>query len=63
MIPQVLRRNYLSQLHDSHQGIARTREPACLWPLIDKDIEDVVRACMKCEKSLLSCEGAVAITL
>ena len=57
VIPRALRRKYLSQLHDSHQGIARTRERARLisyWPLIDKDIERVVRACKKCEKSLPS---------
>ena len=48
LIPCALRNDMLRKLHDSPQGIARTRDRARLaiyWPGIDQDIEKVITAC------------------
>ena len=56
-IPKAIRPRILANLHDSHQGINRTRERARLavyWPRIDSDIKIVVASCKKCQADLPS---------
>ena len=56
-IPTVLRNRILFYLHDSHQGIARTKERARLavyWLGIDRDIETIIGACKQCQDDLPS---------
>ena len=56
-IPAVLRSCVLRSLHESHQGMTRTKERARLavyWPGIDKDIENVITACKECQDELPS---------
>ena len=47
----------LSQLHDSHQGLVRTKQRARLsvyWPGIDNDIDNTILACQQCQDHLPS---------
>ena len=56
-IPKAICPRILANLHDSHQGINRTRERARLamyWPKIYSDIEIVVASCKKCQADLPS---------
>ena len=56
-IPDALRRRILCCLHESHQGISRTKKRARLavyWPGIDRDIENVIAACKDCQHELPS---------
>ena len=56
-IPNVLRERVLYHLHESHQGITRTKERARLavyWPGIDGDIEKIIAACKECQDELPS---------
>ena len=51
VIPSEMRREVLRQLHMSHQGVERTRRRARLcvyWPVIDRDIANIVAACHVC---------------
>ena len=53
MIPESLRPDIISQLHQGHQGIEKTRSLAresVYWPNINKDIEQMVKACEICQK-------------
>ena len=57
LIPCALRNDMLRKLHDSHPGIARTRDRARLaiyWPDIDQDTEKVITACKICQDELPS---------
>jgi len=57
LIPYKLRNDILRRLHESHQGIVRTRERARLavyWPGIDQDIEKIILACKDCQDELPS---------
>ena len=57
VIPKAMRKKTLESLHDSHQGISRTKRRARLvayWPNIDADIERVVRSCQLCSAELPS---------
>ena len=57
LIPTALRRTMLQRLHESHQGMERTKRRARLaiyWPRIDADIEKMVRACRECVADLPS---------
>ena len=52
VIPHKLRTNVLRQLHETHQGITRTKQLArsyVWWPDLDKDIENVVQRCEVCQ--------------
>ena len=52
-----MRKQVLSDLHDSHQGAVRTRQRARLtiyWPGIDNDIENIVLSCKQCQDHLPS---------
>ncbi|XP_045108661.1 uncharacterized protein K02A2.6-like [Portunus trituberculatus] len=55
IIPKGLRRETLQRLHDSHQGIARTKRRArqtVYWPGIERDIAQVVSSCRECRALL-----------
>ena len=57
LIPKQLRRVMLERLHESHQGIERTKRRARLsiyWPRIDSDIENMIKSCRDCEIDLPS---------
>ena len=56
-IPSVLHNRVLFNLHESHQGITRTKERARLavyWPGIDADIERMIATCKECQDELPS---------
>lgn len=51
VIPQVLRKNMLKNIHSSHLGITGTRRRAaeCLyWPNMNNDIKDFISQCETC---------------
>ncbi|XP_043217351.1 uncharacterized protein LOC122379318 [Amphibalanus amphitrite] len=53
VIPARLRRDILDRLHQSHQGIERTKRRARLcvyWPGIDRDVTNVVSSCPRCRQ-------------
>ena len=53
VIPVSLRRDVLTRLHKSHQGIERTKRRARLcvyWPGIDRDVTNVVSSCSRCRQ-------------
>ncbi|KAF0298588.1 uncharacterized protein FJT64_004040 [Amphibalanus amphitrite] len=57
VVPSALRRGVLEKLHESHQGVDRTKRRARLsvyWPGIDKQIADTVAACAQCRQRLPS---------
>ena len=57
LIPRKMRRDVLSQLHESHQGSVRTKQRAHLtvyWPGIDTDIDNTIQSCKKCQDVLPS---------
>ena len=57
LIPQDMRRQILSQLHESHQGSVRTKQRARLsvyWPGIDNDIDNTILSCQQCQDCLPS---------
>ncbi|UYV79636.1 K02A2.6-like, partial [Cordylochernes scorpioides] len=54
IIPEILRKDILNLLHDTHIGIVGTKALArglCWWPKIDGDIERMISSCSGC----LSC--------
>ena len=57
VIPKSARREVLDSLHDSHQGIDRTKSRArqsVYWPGINNDISTTVASCNKCQERLPS---------
>ena len=57
VIPLKLRKEMLSRLHASHQGIERTKRRArqtIYWPNIDNDITNTCKCCSQCQKYLPS---------
>ena len=57
LISHTMRNEMSRRLHESHQGITRTRERARLaiyWPGIDHDIEKVITPCKTCQDELPS---------
>ena len=57
VIPHTMRQQVLKQLHESHQGVVRTKQRAGLtvyWPGMDHDIDDVILACTLCQRHLPS---------
>ena len=57
VIPSSLRRTILHQLHETRLGIVKTKS-ICRsyfwWPKVDKDIEDLIKACPSCLHTLPS---------
>ena len=52
VVPNALRKQILQRLHESHQGIARTKKRArqtVFWPGISSDIKNTVDACEACQ--------------
>ena len=52
-----MRREVLSQLHESHQGSVRTKSRAHLivyWPGLDNDPDNIVLSCKHCQERLPS---------
>ena len=57
LVPQTLRRQVLTRLHDSHRGVEATKRRArqtVWWPNINNDITNVVRSCEACQIMLPS---------
>ena len=57
VVPKNCRREVLERLHDSHQGIERTKRRArqsVYWPGINSDITNMVQACEACQERLPS---------
>ena len=57
IIPMSIRKEILSRLHSSHQGIEGTRRRArqsVYWPGINSDISSTVGACTECQQYLPS---------
>ena len=57
LIPTQMRKEVLSQLHESHQGSVRTKQRARLtvhWPEIDNAIDNVILKSQKCQDHLPS---------
>ena len=53
VIPKQARKDILSKLHSSHQGIEKTKRRARLivyWPCINNDISTTVAACVPCQQ-------------
>ena len=51
--PEGLRQDVLRQLHQSHQGLEKTRllaKECAYWPNISRDIEQAVRSCATCQE-------------
>ena len=54
IIPPPLRKEMLSRIHTGHQGIVKCREKArqsVWWPLMSKELEELVRSCTECCKA------------
>ena len=52
IVPEKLRGEVLKELHSSHPGISRMKGIArsyVWWPGLDKNIEDMVKVCTKCQ--------------
>lgn len=52
-IPPTLRKRVLDELHSTHIGITRMKSLArrfVYWPNIDKEIEERVKECVRCQK-------------
>ena len=57
VVPKAARREVLARLHDSHQGVERTKRRArqsVYWPGINNDISTTVASCDKCQELLPS---------
>ena len=57
IIPQKIRKEVLSRLHSSHQGIDGTRRRArksVFWPGVNSDISSTVGSCAECQEYLPS---------
>ena len=57
VIPRSMQRSVLQLLHESHQGINRTKARArqvVYWPGIDNDIQQTIQHCQSCQRDLPS---------
>lgn len=53
IVPRALRREVISSLHSSHQGIVRTTQRArqsVYWPNLANDIKVIIAACSQCKR-------------
>jgi len=54
IVPGTLRQQILKELHCAHPGMVRMKEVArshVWWPNMDREIEELVRACTGCQKT------------
>lgn len=54
MVPISMQPNMLKQLHEPHFGITKTKRRArssLYWPLMDRNIEDMIMKCTKCQEN------------
>lgn len=52
MVPKSLRKEMLELLHESHQGITKTKirdKDIFYWPNINSDIEECISKCLMCQ--------------
>ena len=52
IIPQTLRKDYMTATHEGHQGVTRcqARAQSCVyWPGISRKIEDYISTCLPCQ--------------
>lgn len=57
LIPLQLRRQILTQLHESHQGSVRTKQRArqiAYWPGMENEIDNIIFSCKLCQDHLPS---------
>ncbi|KAB0794890.1 hypothetical protein PPYR_11729 [Photinus pyralis] len=57
VIPKTMQADILNDLHSTHLGSTKMKQLArryCYWQNIDKEIENIVRACEECKKRLHS---------
>ena len=62
VIPKSLQNKLLETLHEEHMGVNKTKSLArsyVWWPSIDKDIENLILACMPCQ-SFRNCPPKVS---
>ena len=53
MIPYSLQKQVLSELHTGHIGMVRMKATArsfVWWPVLDRDVESIVRSCSTCQE-------------
>ena len=53
IIPELLREILLKDLHGEHLGIVRSKQLARIylrWPKLDNDLENMVKACQRCQE-------------
>jgi hypothetical protein len=54
VIPQILRKSFLKDLHRSHMGEEKTKlfaRTSVFWPGINGDIENTVKQCLPCQQT------------
>lgn len=54
IIPSLMRREVLQQIHEGHQGIGRCKaraRDAVWWPTLNSEIEQLVTSCEKCAQT------------
>ena len=52
VIPSILRKKLIDEIHEDHMGISRTKSVArtfCWWPGLDREIETRGKACAVCQ--------------
>ncbi|KII72610.1 Transposon Tf2-11 polyprotein [Thelohanellus kitauei] len=54
LIPKSMQKEVLKVLHTAHWGVVKTKQLArryCVWRVIEKDIESMIRSCVPCSKN------------
>ena len=53
LVPKSLQPRVLEMLHEGYMGIVRVKQVTCShvwWPCIDKDVEQLVKSCKRCQQ-------------
>ena len=53
VVPKVMRTDMLAKIHESHQGIVKSKQRArsiLFWPGMNADVENVVSSCVTCQQ-------------